>query len=257
MIYINSASALKRLDPKDTYILVDYDRTITTYDSTTTWGMLEGNSIADITYIKEQKAVYEKYRKEEVKTNLNPKQKFNIMREWAVTAFNNIYKYRICEETINNVLKSNHGMKLRHDSAEFLRKMKEMEIPVIIISAGLGVFIEKYLSQQNVLFDNITIHSNFFVYENGSIISVRQPILHSANKGTVNYQDQIIGRSNGILIGDQIEDIKTAKDNECIKVGFCDINTYYVEDYNRKFDITLTGESSFNNALKILVKGYK
>jgi Pyrimidine 5''-nucleotidase (UMPH-1). len=255
MIHINKV--FKRVNPEESYILLDYDRTVTTHDSTTTWGMLTSTSLVSDEYKIEHDEVYNKYRKEEIKSNTNPQAKFKLMDEWAKAALDSVYKYHIYEDTINRIMLENHGMTLRRDSRNFLENMHLLGIPVIIISAGLGVFIEKYLEQQYCLFDNITIYSNFFIYENGRIVSVKQPMLHSANKNLIDYSFELGNRPNGILIGDQIEDIKTRRGRKVQTIGFCDTDTYDLKDYNRNFDITLTGKSDFDNVGKLLIKGYK
>ena len=51
-------------------------------------------------------------------------------------------------------------MKYRNGAKEFLKKMNEFNVPVIIISAGIGNVIEEFLKLENDYYENIKIISN-------------------------------------------------------------------------------------------------
>jgi len=253
MIFIRK---FKRLDPKETFILTDFDRTLTEHDSSTCWGLLEESPYVDEDYAKESLRIYEYYRPIEINQAIPFDEKTKIMEKWFREVALLLEKYHIYEETIEQIFSHSNGLRLRKDVKPFLGRMNELGIPVIIVSAGIGNFIEKYLKQENCLYDNITIHSNFLIYENGRIVWIKEPILHSLNKSTLTYPE-VWDRKTGILFGDQIEDKETGKGLSTISVGFCDTNIHSLPEFKKEFDVVLTGSSSYEQVARTYIKRYK
>lgn len=140
--------------------------------------------------------------------------------------------------------------------------MYEQNIPVIIISAGIGNVIEEFLNTENDYYDNIKIISNFISFENGIFKEVIGDTIHALNKNIVCLDDEskqiLKERKNILLFGDGLADLKMISEEEkenAIMVGFLDekINEN-LEHYNKGFDIVLTNQGSFeevNNILRI------
>lgn len=255
MIYINKI--FKRVSPKETYILMDFDRTLTTYTSTISWGVIEESPLVHPNLRTECKELYKTYREIEIDPRINHDDKYNHMEDWVRQAVNVYKKYSLSEEIIIKTLRNYNTINLRRDSKDFLKIMNQLEIPVIITSAGAGMVIADFLQSQNCMFDNITILSNFFTLKKGIVNGLIPPVIHSLNKNEIDFSKIIEGRNTGILFGDQIEDIKTAQDYEVIKVGFCNTDSFKLNDYNVAFDITLTDNSDFDNIGNILINGYQ
>lgn len=245
-----------RLNPKETFVITDFDRTITEHDSSTCWGLLEESPYVDPNYAKESLKIYRYYRPLEVDQRIPFDEKSKIMEKWFREVAMLLNKYHIYKETIEKLFANSNGLKLRKDTKSFLKRMNELEIPIVIVSAGIGNFIETYLEREGCLYNNISIHSNFLIYENGRIVGVSEPILHSLNKGILTYPE-IADKKQGILFGDQIEDKEMGKGLNTISVGFCDTAMHNLKDFQNAFDIVLTGDSSFEQVAKTYIKGYK
>ena len=153
-------------------------------------------------------------------------------------------------------------MKYRAGAKKFLKKMNELGVPVIIISAGIGNVIEEFLKLEDDYYDNIKIISNFIVFENGEFKEIAGEIIHALNKNVVrldeNSKQSIENRKNILLLGDGFADLKMISEDDkenAITVGFLDEKIdENLELYNKGFDIVLTDLSSFedvNNILKI------
>lgn len=252
MIYINK---VRTLSADETFVLMDFDRTLTTAESSVTWGLLEESPFVDEGYAKDSVSLYHKYRPIEVDPTLDFQTKSYQMEEWFQQTIGLLRKYHIYGDTVLKILNSSHGLRLRKDSKTFLEKMHLLNIPVIIVSAGLGDFISRYLSQEGCLYDNITIYSNFLIYERNRIIGVKQPLIHSLNKGMLTYPE-IETKKQGLLFGDQIEDIQMGEGLDTVSIGFCDSPTH-LEHFRKHFDVVLTGESSYQQVGKIYIKDYK
>lgn len=253
MIFIRK---FERLNPEETFVLADFDRTLTEHDSSTCWGLLEESPYVNPEYAKESLDIYYHYRPIEVDQTIPFDEKSKIMEKWFREVANLLSKYHIYEETIENIFSHSNGLKLRRDVKPFLGRMNELGIPVVIVSAGIGNFIEKYLRKQGCLYDNVTIHSNFLIYDNGRIVGVQEPILHSLNKSMLTYPE-LEGRKKGILFGDQIEDKEMGKGISTISVGFCDTNMHSLTDFKKAFDVVLTENSSYEQVAKTYIKRYK
>ncbi len=252
MIYIHTR---KRLNPEESFVLTDFDRTLTSFDSTISWGLLEESPLINSNYRKESIALFQQYRPLEINPSIPYREKEVLMEKWWTDTASLLHKYHVYEKTIDEIIASSHGLKLRRDSLTFLEKMKLLDIPVIIVSAGIGDFIEKYLRSVDSLYDNITIHANFLIYENGQVIGLRQPLIHALNKGKLIYPE-LEGRTTGLLFGDQIEDIQMGHGLDTVKVGFCDLDNHHLEDFINHFDVILTGNASFDEIGKAYIKRY-
>ena len=141
--------------------------------------------------------------------------------------------------------------------------MKEIDIPVIIISAGIGNFVKQFLIKNQCDYDNIFIVSNFIKFENGIASGIIGNVTHSLNKNEVslpsNVSKLIENRPNIILLGDNVSDVRMAKDegrNKALKIGFLEEkveeNKKHFED---NFDIVCTDNTGFDelsNKISIL-----
>lgn len=246
------------LDPKRSYVLMDFDRTITSHDSSTTWGLLEESEFVDQRYSKENASLYNEYRPLELSYDISFEEKAKYMEQWHNSVSGLLNKYHIYADTIERILNNSNGLKLRKGSRNFLEQMHMLDVPVIIVSAGLGDFISKYLEKEKLLFDNITIYSNFFIFDNdGRIISTKQPIIHSLSKAKLDYSEIIGTRDTGLVFGDQIEDREMGKGLNTIDFGFCDPKIHNLEKYKEHFDVVLTDGSSYDEIGSVMIKNYK
>ena len=248
---------IKLLDPQKSYVLMDFDRTITSESSTSTWGLFEESEFVDPNYASASLELYKRYRPIELNHQMSFDEKSKHMEDWHRQVGGLLNKYHIYDETIEKILSNSHGMKLRKGADNFLEQMHMLGVPVIIVSAGLGEFIVRYLQRERLLFDNITVHANFFVFEDGKIMGIKQPIIHPLNKFQLDYSDIIGNRETGLLFGDQVEDCEMGRGLETLDIGFCNPEIHNLEAYKSKFDIVLTGESSYDEIGRVLVKGYK
>ncbi len=264
MVYINNEEKIKKLNlNKDNfYVVADFDKTITDGKSSSTWGvMASANELGD-EYTKRRTALYNHYRPIEIDTNLSDDEKSKYMSEWWQSHINLFYEYGLKEE---NILKSirNGNLNYRIGAKRFLKKMNEFNIPVIIISAGIGNVIEEFFKMENDIYDNVSIVSNFIEFENnGTIKKLKGDTIHALNKNIVKLDEaskiKISSRKNILLFGDGIADLKMV-DEEKIKnsitVGFLDEKIEEsLECFNNNFDIVLSNGGTFeevNNILKL------
>lgn len=242
------------------YIVTDFDRTLTSYKSETSWNILSNSNIMCEEYCKERKAFFDYYRPIELDPTLDHDTKNKLMIEWWIKHIGLFIKYKLSESTIDEACKNINVMCFRKGAKQFLENMKRLNIPVIIISAGIGNFIKEFLIANDCDFDNIYIISNFIKFENGIAVGVTDNIIHSLNKNDVELPKEIVrsieNRNNTILFGDSISDVLMVKESErknALKIGFLDENVEKNMSYfENTFDIVATNNTPFDRIWKIL-----
>ena len=247
------------------YVLADFDRTITVGDSEGSWSILSKRDDIAKGYVGEAQELYNFYRPIEVDESLDDEIKNNLMVEWWNKHINLFVKYQISEDVVSSAVKDLNVMKFRPGGKEFLENMRDRKIPVIIISAGIGNFIEQFFEVNNCFFENVFIVSNFIKFENKKAVGISDNLIHSLNKNEVAFPDEIkkvLGdRKNIILMGDCLGDVKMASEkhrSDALKIGFLEENEEESRPYfETEFDVVCTNNTGFDKLskrLKILIK---
>ena len=264
MIYINNKEKIEEIkfnNYENFYVIADFDRTITSGNSASTWAVMANTNSVNDDYSKRRDELFNIYRPIEIDVNMSDEEKYPYMDTWWKKHINLFHEYGLKEDSIKDAI-NKKSLVYRKGAKEFLKAMNNYNIPIIIMSAGIGNVIEEFLKSENDLYDNIKIVSNFIDFENGIIKGIRGEIIHALNKrndvidnGTKEF---IKGRNNILVLGDGIADLKMIQEKEkkhSVTVGFLDekidecINTY-----NNYFDIVITNEGGIdelNNILKI------
>ncbi len=180
------------------------------------------------------------------------------MKEWAKESFTLLTKY-ITKEGIENAL-LDAKLYLRDGAKEFLQEMNNNNVPVIIMSSGIGNIVKAFLEKENCMFNNIKIVSNFFEFNNGITTINMDNIMATSNKEyrriPENIRNQIEEREKALVFGDLIEDIKMIdkeKLQNTLTFGFLDESIEQnLERYKENFDIVLTENDNFNTVRNIL-----
>lgn len=241
------------------HILSDFDKTITTKNSKSTWGIL----VQDDVFKEESQKLFNKYRPMEIDTKLDEETRSEMMRRWWEASTNLFIKSKLTEKHLKEITQAANLMEFRKGAKEFLKNMHERNIPVLLLSAGIGNFIEQFLIANDCNYENIYIISNFLKFENGIATGLTNQLIHSANKKDMviphNIQEKISDRPHIILLGDNISDVDMAQTNKpenILKIGFLEENEKeHLKNYKEKYDIVCTQNTSFDelrNELEIL-----
>ena len=246
-------------DINNLYVVADFDKTLTRGDGESTWGVLSKANDMGEEYFKKRTALYEKYRPMEIDETLPYDIKSQKMDEWWKSHINLFYEYGLKEVFIKDAVNKDI-LKYRDGAKEFLKKMNELEIPVIIISAGIGNIISEFLIKESDLYHNIHIISNTIEFENGIIKGIRGEVIHSLNKDIVHGDEEILkiinDRKNILLFGDLVADTKmipSEKEKNALKFGFLDHKIEEnLEFYKQAYEVVIKDEGSFDNVLSII-----
>ena len=258
MIYICNEEKINKINlTKDNYFVIsDFDQTITSGSSVGSWGI---NLDKSEEFSKERDALYNYYRPIEVDNVIDRAEKFKLMEDWYGKSLNMLIKYNVTEEAIEKTVKTGK-FKLRDGAIEFLQKMYNDNVPVLMLSAGIGNVIIKVLEYNNVWLDNMKLDSNFLIFKNKEIEGISNKIIHTMNKNAESllekFGDLVKDKKNIILFGDVLSDINMVKKEDLdktITIGFLDVNEKEnFEFYKNTFDIVCTENTSFTDVIKFL-----
>ncbi len=258
MEYINNKERLKRFKiSKDFFAIIDFDRTLTTGASDASMGIIP--TFLGGECLKERVELYQYYRPLELDYKIGKEEKRKIMKEWATRSFRLLSKYLVSEKIIEDSLQ-NANLHLRNGAKEFLQNLYEKNIPVVIMSAGVGNLIKRFLGKEGVLYDNILLISNFFEFKDNKTYIDTENLMASSSKDYSKIPEdirKILDKKDGILLcGDIVEDIRMIDNKQrdkTLTIGFLDYNIEKnLEIYNNNFDIVLADDENFNTVIDIL-----
>jgi len=263
IIYNSSIEKINSWDDDSMFVLTDFDRTLTSGNSWGSWEIIVNNSKVSQEYKNEVYRLFDYYRPIETDESLDKQLREKHMIDWWNEEIKLFEKYKIDENIINNSLNNLSVMTFREGVKDFLTNMYNRKIPVIIISAGIGNFIEKFLKDNNCYFNNIFLLSNFLKFEDGKLVGFSDNIIHSFNKNLINIPDNVKKliefRNNVILLGDSLSDINMAygfNNENLFSIGFLEENIEKnIEYFKNAFDVVATENSSItelNSKIKIL-----
>lgn len=250
--------------PDKLQIIADYDKTLTTENSHTSWDMLERGGLLSPSYENATRELAKKYHPMEIDPFLSPDEKKTAMVAWWGAAHELLVAEKLSRTLLSERIKSLQSkVQLRTGYESFFELLAARRVPVLILSAGIGDMIEyalegKNLSQYNHV--NVHIISNFFKYDEAGIVTgFKGKMIHVFNKNEVVVKDtphyaNIAARGNVLLMGDSLGDLRMADGvpHECVlTVGFLHTSLHdkakieiLLAEYKRRFDVVLVDTDS-------------
>ena len=238
MRYNNTNKAEKiKLDESNYYVVLDFDKTITSKESLDSWMALIDFDIYGKECINDIKKLNAKYSSIELDYTLQEAEKEQYMVEWYQKSMDLLYKYKLTNTNLLKALQKNK-LEFRRGAKEFFDRLYKNKIPVIILSAGIGNVIEEFLKKQECYYNNIYIISNFIEFKEDKMQKFTDSLLHSMNK-TI----------------EDIQMVSKGKLEKTITIGF--LNNKIEENlkiYNDNFDIVLTNEDACFQEVEKIIK---
>lgn len=256
----NAKKKLNELNKDDIFVVADFDRTITTGDSKSTFSLFSLSGLYGSEYERERTMVHDFYRPIELDASIPEEEKFKLMKEWALESYGLMLKYKVRESDVEKIARQKRFLELRNGAVEFINTLNELGIPFIINSAGIGNFIESILGLNGCYRDNIFISANFLSFKDDVIVDSIRDIIHSMNKYDIRISDEfreiISGKKTCILIGDQLSDLNmdhSLSKEKTISFGFLESNVEENEElFNEQFDVVLKDNEGFDCIGKLL-----
>ena len=248
-----------QLKHENMYVVMDFDGTITKYTKVDSWDVA-GQGLGE-DFKVELARLFNKYRPIELDYKISYEDKCKAMEDWYKQCINLYYKYNLTKNNLDKAIE-NCGIEFRDGIKTFFEYMNTKNVPVIILSAGIGNVIEGVLKNNNCYYENMYIISNFINFdEKGNIHKFNGEIINSTNKRLDKIQLGIWGkklenRKYKLLLGDLIEDKNMLKSEEwdtTVTVGFIEKALENLPKFQDAFDIVLTNEdANYNKVMKIL-----
>ena len=246
MKYINSKKVDNiKLTKENFYILIDFDRTLTKGNSISGWRVLYYSGLLGDDFTKKYDEIHDKHME---------------TWEYRFKAYMDLLHEKNLDNGIIKEAVKKTNLELRGGAKEFLMKMYDMSVPVIIISCSLKNVIKEYLKFNNCYYDNIHIYANNCGIEGESDVYNVTPI----NKNQVVFSKElnieIESKKYTLLFGDIVDDINMVTKtrlNNTITVGFLDKKIEEnLELYKSTFDIVLTENASFKEIDNIIIENF-
>lgn len=240
-------------------VLMDFDRTITTKDSMGSWSVFENPKFMNPKFQKETKELVDTYFPYELDYSISEEVKSFYLDEWYYKNMDLLYQYHLTHSILLECIKDSK-MQFHKGCTDFLNKLYQRGIPVIIMSAGIGNVITEFLKQNHCLYPNIHIISNFISFKNDTMLPFTDNMIHTSNKSMnrlpLSLQKEVQAKDYILLFGDLIEDLNMAKGQDfshILSFGFLEqkINEN-LQLYKDNFDVVLTAPSSFDDICIIL-----
>ena len=264
MKYINKEKLEKmNINSKNVYFILDFDYTITDEKSEDSWAACCNKDIMGKEISYEMNELYKINKPIEIDYTMDRKEKEKIIEKWYLDVVNLYEKYHMTKEKLNKSVE-NANIMFRKGAKECLKWTASKNIPVIIVSAGIGNTIEKFLMDNDCYYNNMFIISNFLKFdENGNIRKFEDKIVHSMNKSVEEklpkgLQEKLSKKKYKILIGDILgdKDMAGSQDEDTIiKIGMVnDNNPETFEIFKKYFDIVLSKQDTNFEILNEIIK---
>ncbi|KAI9299794.1 pyrimidine 5'-nucleotidase [Cunninghamella echinulata] len=210
---------------------------------------------------KETARLYNTYYPIEIDKTMTFEEKVPSMIQWWMKAHEAMVKQNLTRQDIVNMVEQ-VNIELRAEVDKVLQKCRDLEIPFLVFSAGIGNIIEQILLKRQLYYDNMHIVSNMMVFNKDDICTgFNDPLIHVFNKSefqleSTPYYSLIQHRTNVILVGDSLGDLQMSQGIQhdlCLNIGFLNHDIEFLEPrYLQAFDIVIEGDANMIPILEIL-----
>jgi len=259
MIYTNAKAKelMNKINVNNVHVVADFDKTLTSSSSKASWSILSESGLLPEEYTIDRDALYAYYKPIENDASLGEELRQREISIWYQKHIALFQKYKLKEEIVEKAAADMKTMKLREGVQKFLKFLCDFNVPLVIISAGVGNFIEANLKKNECCFNNIYISSNIIEFKEGVAVGIKGSVIHGLNKGEVSLPDDIKERLEQreyiILLGDQLDDIQMVDENkrkDAVCIGFiADGNESSIEEYKKHFDIVCETGTSYDELM--------
>jgi cytosolic 5'-nucleotidase 3 len=238
------------------HIISDFDRTLTkafaeNEEKHSSFSWIRENEYLGPKYTKEAYRLFEIYYPLEISPELSQEEKNSKMNEWWEKHIQLFIDNGLNKEIIEKTIKEN-DIELRNNCKRLIQTLEKENIPLLILSAGLGDVIKGFLEKEKIMNNKIHIISNFFEFDKDEkAVGYKSKIIHTFNKNESSvkntpYYEEIKTRKNVILLGDNLGDLMMSEGidhNSIIRVGFLNENEEkLLEQFKDNFDVIILND---------------
>lgn len=250
-------------------VVADFDYTLTKTRNEKgsldcSWGVLENSPLMPESYTKECNALKARYLPIELDPHMPVEEKVPHMLMWYHEANKQLQNSGLRKEMFAGMVQESN-LEFRDGTNEMFVSLANANVPVLLLSAGLGDLIEEILQIKNIFHSNVKVVSNYLEYDTeGHVVGLSGEIIHVYNKNESAIQDsdyfkKLQARNNVILLGDSIGDLNMCNGLEnpgaVLKIGFLNFKIVErLETYLDLFDIVLIDDQTMDVPMSIINK---
>lgn len=265
----NKIKSISKQGVSNVHVLADFDRTLTKAFTNgekfpSLISVLRDNNYLTDDYAPAAHKLFDQYHPIEIDPNISSEGKKLVMQEWWTKHFELLIKSGLKKTDLEDIITSSR-IQLRPGAEEFFQLLSQEKIPLVIMSScGIGDAIVMYLEQQKLLFNNIYVITNRFVWdEEGKAVEIKKPIIHVMNKDETAIRDYPIyevvkNKRNVLLLGDSLGDVGmiTGFDHEnIIKIGFLNEEIEdNLDQYKENYDVVILNDFAMDYVNQLLKK---
>jgi len=184
--------------------------------------------------------------------------------EWWYRAHNLMVKHGQPQRQLIPRLVRESKMKFRPRAQALLKRLATLNVPVLIVSAGLSDMIEEFLRQNDALTENVTVCSNRLNYAADRVpqsFCPEPPITSytkaSAYRASSTFFEAHANRTTLLVLGDSCTDIDSAENvpyKHMLTIGF--LNAKRIEDapkHAEAYDALVLGNHGSLSGVEALV----
>ncbi|MBQ8830005.1 MAG: haloacid dehalogenase-like hydrolase [Oscillospiraceae bacterium] len=169
---------LNNAGDKEIIVVCDFDGTITTADSDVTMNGMAKFFGYESDFAKDRTALYEEYGK--YLTEGDDMTRYKMQNKWWSAQMELFKKHNVAPDSYTNAGGKLNFM-LRKDACDMLAFCDKNDIPVFIVSSGLGNMIIPLLAFSGNLSGNMRVIANFVRYDEDKPVSYT-PVVTPMNK---------------------------------------------------------------------------
>lgn len=249
------------------FVIADFGRTFTkcflnNKKISTSFAIIRNEGYLGEEYIQRAQTYFDEYHPIEIDANRSSEEKIKPLTEWWKLHMELLGKYGFSLDIIKELIQKGK-FPLRDGSLEFFDLLHEREIPIVIISQGLGDIYIEALKNAGRFYDNIYFVSNLFEFnDDEKVVGFKDTIVHPYNKSEIDLSEfdffnKIKDKQNILLLGDSLEDVEVINNlnyDNLIKIGFLNEKiSENIDEYKKNFDVLILNDSDFdyiNNLIK-------
>ncbi|XP_061087095.1 7-methylguanosine phosphate-specific 5'-nucleotidase-like isoform X1 [Conger conger] len=259
--------SMHRAGPGGLQVISDFDMTLTRFAYNgqrcpTSHNILDNSKLISEDCKKSLKELLNKYYPIEIDSSRTVEEKLPHMVEWWTKAHNLLIQQKIRKDLLAQVVQESEAM-LRDGYKEFFDHLRDLNVPLLIFSAGLGDVVEEVVRQKGLFHSNVRVFSNYMDFdENGILRAFKGQLIHTYNKregALLNeaHFHELKDRHNVLLLGDSLGDLTMADGvqnvENVLKIGYLnDKVEERKESYLASYDIVLERDETMDLANAIL-----
>ena len=269
-----AAQKIKQMRVDRLVVVADFDRTLSAPDKFTSWQALKqdcaGEGLSQ-EFHRRTTELYQRFHPIEVDHSLPRAERAAAMHSWWEESHALLINEKPTKQMFQRMAKGcGEAFAYRENTDKLFARLRELRVPCLVFSAGLGDMIDALLELEGWLQqDTVHVLSNHLRFDGdgGVATGFTAPNLTTFNKGEVvmkerhvDFNGQLEGRDHVLLLGDSLGDAEMADGfhNEVIlRVGFLNEacpSASTLTAYEEHFDIVLQQEPSMDAVLQVLEK---